>query len=91
MSQRFAIEIDDRLAARLEKAAAKEGRTVEAFAVEAVESALNLMESWVEDEAAYAEYVQTGESIPLEAAERWVRSWGATDELPPPEPCKSSS
>ena len=91
MTQRFAIEIDDGLAARLKDAAAKQGMTVEAFATEAVESALDYAESWAEDEAAYAEYIQTGESIPLEAAEKWVRSWGTADELPPPEPCKSSS
>lgn len=91
MTQRFAIEIDDRLAARLQKAAAEHGTTVEAFAAEAVESALDHAESWAEDEAAYAQYLQTGESIPLEAAEKWVRSWGTADELPPPEPCKSSS
>ena len=48
-------------------------------------------EEWTEDEAAYAEYERTGESIPLGAAEKWVRSWGKADELPPPEPCKSSS
>jgi len=91
MSEHLAIELDDRLAARLREAAAKEGKTVEPLAAEAVESALDLMESWVEDEAAYVEYVQTGESIPLEAAERWVRSWGTADELPPPKPCTSSS
>jgi predicted transcriptional regulator len=91
MTHRFAIEIDDRLAARLKKAAAKQGTTVEAFAAEAVESALDHADSWAEDEAAYAQYAQTGKSIPLEAAEKWVRSWGTADELPPPEPCKSSS
>jgi predicted transcriptional regulator len=91
MSRRFAIEIDDRLAARLKEVAATQGTTVEAFAAEAVESALDHAESWTADEAAYAEYLQTGESIPLEAAEKWVRSWGTADELPPPKPCKSSS
>jgi predicted transcriptional regulator len=91
MTRRFAIEIDDLLAGRLSEAAAKQGTTVEAFAAEAVESAIDQLESWAEDEAAYAQYRQTGESIPLEAAEKWVRSWGAADELPPPEPCKSSS
>ena len=64
------LEIDDHLAARLSEAAAKQGTTVEAFAAEAVESALDHAESWVEDEAAYAQYRQTGESIPLEAAEK---------------------
>jgi predicted transcriptional regulator len=91
MSTRFAIDLDDGLAARLKEAAAKEGTTIEAFAAQAVRHAINTTESWIEDEAAYAQYLQTGASIPLEAAESWVRSWGTANELPPPEPCKSSS
>jgi predicted transcriptional regulator len=91
MSQRIALELDDRLAARLNEAAAKQETTVEAFAADAVQRAVANVETWAEDEAAYAEYERTGESIPLEAAEAWVRSWGTANELPPPEPCKSSS
>jgi predicted transcriptional regulator len=91
MTQRLAIELDDRLATRLKEAAAKLGITVEGFATDAVQRAIDDAESWIEDETAYANYTQTGESIPLEAAEAWVRSWGTANELPPPEPCKSSS
>ena len=91
MSQRLAIDLDDRLAARLQEAAAKEGTTAEAFAREAVQRAIASAEEWAEDEATYAHYEQTGEAIPLEAAEAWVRSWGSPNELPPPKPCKSSS
>jgi predicted transcriptional regulator len=91
MSERLALELDDRLAARLKEAAAKEDMTTEAFAANAVRRAVTNVEQWAEDEAAYETYEQTGESIPLEAAEAWARSWGSADELPPPEPCKSSS
>jgi predicted transcriptional regulator len=91
MTERLALELDDLLAARLKQAAAKEEMTAEAFAADAVRRAVISAEEWVEDEAAYAEYERTGESIPLEAAEKWVRSWGTADELPPPQPCKSSS
>jgi predicted transcriptional regulator len=95
MSQRLAIELDDQLAARLNEAAAKQETTAEAFAADAVQRAVADLESlsadWAEDEAAYAEYERTGESIPLAAAEAWVRSWGTATELAPPEPCKSSS
>ena len=91
MSQRIALELDDRLAARLKEAAAKQETTAEAFATDAVQRAIADVETWAEDEAAYAEYERTGESIPLEAAEAWVRSWGTANVLPPPEPCKSSS
>ena len=91
MTARLALELDDLLAARLKEAAAKEEITVEAFAAHAVRHAVISTEEWAEDEAAYADYERTGESIPLEAAEKWVRSWGTADGLPPPEPCKSSS
>ena len=91
MSKRLALELDDRFAARLDEAARKQQTTAEAFATDAVQRAVADAEAWAEDEAAYAEYERTGESIPLEAAEAWVRSWGTTNELPPPEPCKSSS
>ena len=91
MTERLALELDDVLAARLKEAAAKEEMTAEAFAAGALRRAIILTEEWTEDEAAYAEYERMGEAVPLEAAERWVRSWGTADELPPPEPCKSSS
>jgi predicted transcriptional regulator len=91
MSERLALEIDDRLAARLREAAKRQETTAEAFAADAVQRAVADVEAWAEDEAAYAEYERSGESIPLEAAEAWVRSWGTANELPPPEPCKSSS
>jgi predicted transcriptional regulator len=91
MSQRLALELDDALIARLREAAEKQRTTAEAFAADAVQRAVADVEAWVEDEAAYAEYEKTGKSIPLEAAEAWVRSWGTAEELPPPNPCKSSS
>jgi hypothetical protein len=40
--------------------------------------------TWMEDEAAYAEYERTGEAIPIAAIERWVRSWGTENEQQPP-------
>jgi predicted transcriptional regulator len=91
MSQRLALELDDALIERLKEAAEKQRTTAAAFAADAVQRAVADVEAWAEDEAAYAQYEKSGESIPLEAAEAWVRSWGKADELPPPEPCKSSS
>jgi len=91
MSERLALDLDDRLAARLRDAAAKQDVSTEAFVTDAVQRAVADVEAWAEDQAAYAEYERTGESIPLEAAEAWARSWGTPNELPPPEPCKSSS
>ena len=91
MATRLAIELDEQLAARLEAAAAREQKTVETFAADTLARAIDDLDSWAEDEAAYAEYERTGEAIPLSAMEDWVKSWGTTDELPPPKPCKSSS
>ena len=45
----------------------------------------------IEEKTAYAEYEKTGEAIPVAAVEEWVRSWGTSNELPPPVPCKLSS
>ena len=64
---------------------------METFALDAVARAIDDFEAWLEDEAAYAEYERTGEAIPLSAMEGWAKSWGTADELPPPNPCKSSS
>ena len=47
----------------------------ELFAAEAVARAVADVESWAEDDAAYAEYERTGEAIPLAAMEAWIRSW----------------
>jgi predicted transcriptional regulator len=88
---KFTIELDDDLAARLEAATAQSQTSVETFAANAVARAVADVEAWTEDEVAYAEYERTGEAIPLEAMEDWVRSWGTANELPPPAPCKSSS
>jgi len=91
MATRLAIDLDEQLAARLEAAAAREQKSVEAFAADALARAIDDLETWAEDEAAYAEYERTGEAIPLSAMEDWAKSWGTADELPPPKPCKSSS
>jgi len=91
MRTRFAIELDETTAARLEAAAAREQKTPETFAIDALTRAIDDLEAWAEDEAAYAEYERTGEAIPLATVEEWVRSWGTANELPPPKACKSSS
>lgn len=41
-----------------------------------------------EDAQRLAEYRRTGEGIPLEDVEAWVKSWGTAAELPPPKPRK---
>jgi len=88
---RLVIELDEELAAGLEAAAKRSETSIEGFAARAVARAVVDVETWAEEEAAYAEYDRTGEAIPMAAIEQWVRSWGTKDELPPPAPCKSSS
>jgi predicted transcriptional regulator len=37
-------------------------------------------------EEAVREADETGEFVSWEATQKWMRSWGTPDELPPPEP-----
>jgi predicted transcriptional regulator len=88
---RVVIDLDEELAAGLEAAAKRSQTSIEGFAAKAVARAVVDVETWAEEDAAYAEYERTGEAIPIAAVEQWVRSWGTENELPPPAPCKSSS
>lgn len=81
MPHRIAIDLDDELAARFETAAEQ----TEALAAAAIARAVNDLEERIDDEAAYAEYERTGEAIPIDSMQTWVRSWGKPDELPPPK------
>jgi predicted transcriptional regulator len=89
MSQtRVTLELDEELAAGLETAARRSRISVEDFATKAVARAVADVQQWAEEDAAYAEYEKTGETLPIAAVEEWVRSWGTPNELPPPVPCK---
>src|SRR5437773_509441 len=83
MSQyRLVIELDDELATSLQSAAMRSQMSIEGFAAKALARAVADVESWAEEEAAYADYERTGEAIPIAAVESWVRSWGTANELP---------
>lgn len=41
-----------------------------------------------EDAGRYEEYQHTGEGVPLEEVQAWVRSWSTPEELPAPKPRK---
>ena len=73
--RRLAVDLDERLAERLEAAAAKAKMTVEAFVTEAVARTVADLEPWAEDEAACADYERIGEAIPFDAVQSWVESW----------------
>ena len=83
--RRIAIDLDAKLADRLEAAAARAATSPAELAAAAIARAVDDLDAWAEDEAAYAEYERTGEAIPLESMQAWVKSWGKADELPPPE------
>ena len=92
MSQtRVIVELNEELAVSLETAARRSRMSVQDFATKAVARAVADVQQWAEEETAYAEYEKSGEAIPLAAVEEWVRSWGTSNELPPPVPCKLSS
>ena len=88
---RVVIELDEELAISLQAAARRSNTSIEGFATKAVAQAVADVELWAEEEAAYADYERTSEAIPIAAVETWVRSWGTSNELPAPKPCKSSS
>lgn len=81
---RLIIALDQELAGGLELAAKRSETSIEAFAAKAVARAVVDVETWAEEEAAYAEYERTGEAIPMAAIEQWVRNWATGNELPPP-------
>ena len=41
-----------------------------------------------EDARRIASYQRTGEGVPWAEVESWIKSWGTTEELPPPKPRK---
>jgi len=41
-----------------------------------------------EDEAALADFEQTGRGVPWEEVRDWMKSWGTANELPRPQPRK---
>ncbi len=42
-------------------------------------------EALAEDQRAFEEYERTGEAIPWEEVEAWMKSWWTDNELPPPK------
>lgn len=40
----------------------------------------------IEAQTAWQDYQTTGLHVNDEEMRRWLRSWGTSDELPPPEP-----
>jgi hypothetical protein len=60
------VELDETLSRRLEAAAASAGRSPVDYALSLIAEGLD--EDWAEDDARFAEYERTGESVDAEEA-----------------------
>jgi predicted transcriptional regulator len=83
----FSIRIPDDLRQEVD-ALARTNRRSRSFLVK------EALQAYIDEQKAYRKAVdeaireadETGEFISWEATERWLRSWGTPNELPPPEP-----
>ncbi len=86
------LTIDAALAARLKIFADAEGKSVEAYALDALQVMSDEDWGYVDDDAYWRELRAEADQalreggIPLEDVKRWVESWDTDNELPPPEP-----
>lgn len=89
---RRTIELDEARDARLRELAAERGQDPSAVvgdALELLESVLAVEGPDVEEDLRrLRRFEETGEAVLLDEVKAWVQSWGAPDELPPPEPRK---
>ena len=89
MADGFTLEIDADLAELLERRAAENGMTREAFARIALEQQAFSYEdfTWVNGdprEPAEAGVREEGPDVPWEKVRPWISSWGTESELPEP-------
>lgn len=83
------LKIDAALAESLRARAEAAGRSVEAYAYELL--AFGNTQGFEDSNAAWDEIDRIVDEtdrrggVPLEDVERWMKSWGTTKELPPPE------
>ena len=97
------IELDAETAEVLEARAASGGLSVSAVIAELVgddqyDPEIERMrregpgpyspEALAEDEVEYAEFLRTGEAVPMQDVLDWIGSWGTANELPRPMPRK---
>ena len=104
MARSRKIEVDERTADVLEARAHARGMSVSELVADLAHAEDALPQTMIEmreegrgpwapailaeDAKRLAEYRRTGEGVPLEAVEAWVRSWGTPNELPTPKPSK---
>ena len=101
-TKRRKIEVDAKTADVLEARAAARGQTVSELIADLVsdESSPDLEsmraagcgpwspEILAEDARRFADFQRTHEGVPWEDVKAWMKSWGTSNELPPPKPRK---
>lgn len=85
---RRTFEIDTDTDTRLAEIAVERGQDVAAVLADAVallDSTIDVVGPDVaEDERRLADFLATGEAVPLDDIKAWVASWDTADERPPP-------
>ncbi|PZQ15755.1 MAG: hypothetical protein DI565_07845 [Ancylobacter novellus] len=89
--RRRTIEVDEEVADALEKRAAERGVSLDEFLTQVggveEEGMVELSpEELAELEARVAEWERDRLGVPAEEVFQWMKSWGTSDELPPPRP-----
>jgi len=85
------IELDEELAESVRAAAAAKGVAFDMFVRDALEAHIFAGLEWSDDpdwaidEKILEHAIRTGDTMPWEEIEPWVRSWGTPNELPPPK------
>ena len=85
------LAIDEELAESVRAAAAKKGIPVERFVRDALAHHIYAEMEWSDDpdpaidQLIADEAIRSGQTIPWQEVEPWLRSLGKPDELPPPK------
>ena len=82
----FSIRMDPKIKARLDKQARLEDRSAAYIAQRAIDAYVSKQEHLLELVRLAEVEADKGVFISEEKMDAWVNSWGADDELPPPQP-----
>lgn len=86
-SETFSVRLSVETKRELEEYAQATQRSSAFIVKEAVEAHLAERRAYLAAiEEAVREADESGEFVSWEATQKWMRSWGTPDELPPPEP-----
>jgi predicted transcriptional regulator len=80
------LEIDESLKADLDEEAARGRRSTSQLAEQAIRDLVEDRRAWRNMLREAVEEADMGVFISWEKVQAWMRSWGTSNELPPPEP-----